>query len=131
MFAIDGCKMPSNAAKEWSGRHADLNRKRKKIDRAVRYILKKHKEADQANLEEALIEREKSQIKRLRQASRKIRRFLEENDRRTGAGGREVQSNITDPDSAKMKTSHGVIQGYVGVAAVDAAYSTEDDRRFH
>jgi len=27
--------------------------------------------------------------------------------------------NITDPDSAKMKTSHGVIQGYTGVAAVD------------
>jgi len=27
--------------------------------------------------------------------------------------------NVTDPDSAKMKTSHGVIQGYTGVAAVD------------
>ncbi len=27
--------------------------------------------------------------------------------------------NITDPDSAKMKTSHGMFQGYTGVAAVD------------
>ena len=122
MFAIDGCKMPSNAAKEWSGKQADLNKKRKKIDRAVRNILKKHKEADQANLEEAIVEREKSQIKKLRQASRKIKRFLAENDKRIGASGREVQSNITDPDSAKMKTSHGVIQGYVGVAAVDAEH---------
>ncbi len=24
--------------------------------------------------------------------------------------------NITDPDSAKMKTSHGTFQGYTGVA---------------
>ena len=30
-----------------------------------------------------------------------------------------MQSNITDNDSAKMKTSHGVIQGYNGVASVD------------
>jgi hypothetical protein len=29
------------------------------------------------------------------------------------------QSTVTDPESAKMKTSHGVIQGYPGVAAVD------------
>ena len=122
MFAIDGCKMPSNASKEWSGKHADLDRKRKKIDRAVRHILKKHKETDQANLEQAVVEREKEQIRKLRRASRKIKRFLEQNDRRIGASGREVQSNITDPDSAKMKTSHGVIQGYVGVAAVDAEH---------
>jgi len=120
MFAIDGCKMPSNASKEWSGKYADLGKKRKKIDRAVRYILKRHKEADQANLDEAIVEREKRQIKKLRQASRKIKRFLEQHDKRIGASGREVQSNITDPDSAKMKTSHGVIQGYVGVVAVDA-----------
>ena len=36
--------------------------------------------------------------------------------------GNEVQSNTTDPDSAKMKTGHGVIQGYVGVAAVDSKH---------
>ena len=30
--------------------------------------------------------------------------------------------NPPDSDSAKMKTSHGVIQGYVGVAAVDSKH---------
>ncbi|HEX9723491.1 MAG TPA: transposase, partial [Vicinamibacteria bacterium] len=46
LFAIDGCKLPSNASKEWSGTRADLRKKRKKVDRAVRRILKKHREAD-------------------------------------------------------------------------------------
>lgn len=41
MFAIDGCKIPSNASKEWSGKRADLEKKRKKIDHIVREILKK------------------------------------------------------------------------------------------
>lgn len=40
MFAIDGCKLPSNASKEWSGTRGDLEKKRLKIDRAVRRILK-------------------------------------------------------------------------------------------
>jgi len=33
--------------------------------------------------------------------------------------GKPIKSNITDNESAKMKTSHGVIQGYNGVAMVD------------
>jgi len=41
------------------------------------------------------------------------------NGPRTGSGGREVQSNITDNESAKMHTSHGAIQGYNGQALVD------------
>ena len=122
MFAIDGCKMPSDASKEWSSKKADLKKKRQKIDRAVRYILKKHQETDQRNLDETIIDREKEQIRKLRKASRKIQRFLDENEERIGASGKPVQSNITDNESAKMKTSHGVIQGYVGVAAVDDEY---------
>ena len=32
MFAIDGCKLPSNASKEWSGTRADFEKKHKKVD---------------------------------------------------------------------------------------------------
>ncbi|RRS34929.1 MAG: transposase, partial [Gammaproteobacteria bacterium (ex Lamellibrachia satsuma)] len=46
MFAIDGCKLPSNASKEWSGTHAELKKKRQKIDRAVRRMLHRHREED-------------------------------------------------------------------------------------
>lgn len=63
--------------------------------------------------------REKEQIRKLRAASRKIKQFLDTEDERKGSSGRTVKSNITDNDSAKMRTSHGVIQGYTGVAAVD------------
>ena len=121
MFAIDGCKLPSNASKEWSGTHAELNKKRKKIDRAVRRMLQRHQETDVAEKHPDIYEREREQIRKLRAASRKIKRFLATETERTGVNGGMVKSNITDNESAKMKTGHGVIQGYTGVAAVDSA----------
>jgi transposase len=123
MFAIDGCKMPSNASKEWSGTKADLKKKAKKIDKAVRFLLGKHREEDKRGAVEPNVrQREEQQKETLRQASRKIKDFLAKNDDRLGRSGKVVQSNITDPDSAKMKTSHGVIQGYTGVAAIDGKH---------
>jgi transposase len=123
MFAVDGCKMPSNASKEWSGTKADLKKKAQKIDRAVRFLLGKHREEDKRGAAEPNVrQREEKQKETLRQASRKIKDFLARNDDRIGRSGKVVQSNITDPDSAKMKTSHGVIQGYTGVAAVDGKH---------
>jgi transposase len=122
MFAIDGCKLPSNAAKEWSGTHEELTKKHQKLDRAVRRILKKHKETDQSEQEPEIREQEQQQVKKLRAASKKIKTFLAENEKRSGVSGKEVKSNITDNESAKMKTSHGVIQGYTGVAAVDSKH---------
>jgi hypothetical protein len=50
---------------------------------------------------------------------RKIKEWLEENDDKAGKTGKPIKSNITDNESAKVKTSHGVIQGYNGVAVVD------------
>jgi transposase len=122
MFAIDGCKLPSNASKEWSGTHEELHRKRQKIDRAVRRILSKHRDADQQEQDPDIVERERRQIKKLRAVSKKIKGFLADNTPRQGVTGKEIKSNITDNDSAKMKTSHGVIQGYTGVAAVDSRH---------
>ena len=48
-----------------------------------------------------------------------MKKWLKENDAKIGAQGKEIQSNVTDNDSAKMKTSHGTIQGYNGQALVD------------
>ncbi|GLT14325.1 hypothetical protein GCM10007931_13000 [Vibrio algivorus] len=42
MFAIDGCKISSNASKEWSGTHDELQRKKEKLERASRRILERH-----------------------------------------------------------------------------------------
>jgi len=122
MFAIDGCKLPSNASKEWSGTHAELRKKRRKIDRAIRRMLERHRQEDHAELAPEIVERERMQIKKLRAVSRKIKRFLDTESERKGVSGKTVKSNITDNESAKMKTSHGVIQGYTGVAAVDSKH---------
>lgn len=123
MFAVDGCKMPSNASKEWSGTRAELQKKAKKIDRAVRYLLKKHRDEDKKGYaEESIRRREEKQIEKLLAASDKIEKFLEISEERRGRSGNEVKSNITDNDSAKMKTGHGVLQGYNGVAAVDGKH---------
>jgi len=120
MFAIDGCKLPSNASKDWSGTHADLTKKQLKIDRAVRRMLKRHKEEDIKQLYEPDIrQKDEQQIKKLKVISKKIKKHSTTTDERLGSRGTPIKSNITDNDSAKMKTSHGVLQGYVGVSAVD------------
>lgn len=46
MFAVDGCKMPSNASKEWSGTKEELQKKKEKMEQAIRQILKRHRETD-------------------------------------------------------------------------------------
>jgi transposase len=122
MFVIDGCKMPSNASKEWSGTREDLKKKRKKVNGAIKRILKKHRESDEKELDDDIRKREKRQLKTLRKASRKIQEFLAETEEKIGCSGKPIQSNVTDNESVKMKTSHGVIQGYIGVAAVDSEH---------
>ncbi len=42
MFAVDGCKLPSNASKEWSGTKKDLAHKKEKMEKAIRQIITKH-----------------------------------------------------------------------------------------
>jgi hypothetical protein len=37
LFAIDGCKLPSNAAKAWSGTFKELEEKRDKLKRQIRH----------------------------------------------------------------------------------------------
>lgn len=124
LFAIDGCKLPSNAAKEWSGTFKELTDKQKKIQQRIRVLIGEHRRID-AELETtgdaARTERTDRSLETLNRASEKIERFLKSARPRMGRGKRtrEVKSNITDNDSAKLTTSKGTIQGYTGLAAVD------------
>jgi hypothetical protein len=36
MFAVDGVKLPSNASKEWSGTKKELEKKKEKMESAIR-----------------------------------------------------------------------------------------------
>lgn len=123
MFAIDGCKLSSNASKEWSGTKADLGKKTEKIEKVIAHILKRHREEDQiASPEESTEAKREKQLKKLRKKSEKIKRWLLENEDKIGKAGKPIKSNITDNESAKMPSSHGVIQGYNGIATADAKH---------
>ena len=122
MFAVDGVKLPSNAAKEWSGTKADFGKKIDKMERAVEHLLKRHREADAAGEQTPVQAARAKQINTLEAALAKVRGFLRCHEDKVGPSGRVRKSNITDPESAKMKTGKGVIQGYTGVALVDAEH---------
>jgi len=122
LFAIDGCKQSSNAAKEWSGTFKELEEKRAKIKRQIKYHLEEQKRLDKNNsCDEERIKRATQAIETLNKASDKIERFLKSSKPRIGESKQktEVKSNITDNESAKMMTSKGTIQGYNGIATVD------------
>ncbi len=120
LLAIDGCKMSSNAAKEWSGTLKELEGKQEKIKRQINYHLEAHLQADKQP-ENDPETRHQQAIATLSVAADKIEKFLADATPRLGKGKRpkEVKSNITDNDSAKMTTSKGTIQGYNGIATID------------
>lgn len=117
MFAIDGCKIKSNASKEWSGTFEELKRKEVKLRKASQRILARHQAQDGLGDDE--INHDLKQKENLDNSAEKIGKFLATNEEKLGSRGKPVKSNITDPDSAKMTTSKGTIQGYNGIAIND------------
>ncbi|MEM8490103.1 MAG: IS1182 family transposase [Pseudomonadota bacterium] len=122
LFAIDGCKMSSNAAKEHSGTHRELGEKQRKIRKQIRYCMTEHKKLDGRRPREKERQHQLEQsVETLNKHFQRIDDFLKTSRPRMGQGKerKEVKSNITDNESAKMTTSKGTIQGYNGIAAVD------------
>jgi hypothetical protein len=131
MFAIDGCKLPSDASKEWSGTKEELKAKQAKLEKAIQHMLDKHRSEDAEPQSASQKDREAQQIETLRRHVEKLKNFLDEHEDKIGASGKPIKSNITDNESAKMKTSKGVIQGYVGVAAVDNQHQVVVETQAH
>jgi len=77
LFALDGCKMPSNAAKEWSGTFKELQRKRDKLQRQIQYYITEHKQLDknESRDDERRVRSEQA-IETLTKAHEKIEQFL-------------------------------------------------------
>ena len=119
LFAIDGVKLPSNASKEWSGRHEELAAKAKKLDWAVQRMLAAHRDEDEQERDPDLKTHAERQIEKLEHHSSKIKAFLKEAKPKLGPKGKERKSNLTDNESAKLATGKGVIQGYTAVAVTD------------
>jgi transposase len=132
MFAIDGVKLPSNASKQRSGTRADYARQATKLEAATTVMVQRHRAADARPTEPDLAAKAAQRITRLDRDAAQLRDWLAAHpaDRRGPTGGIR-KSNRTDNDSAKMATSKGVIQGYTGVAAVDAQHQIIVEAQAH
>jgi len=126
LFAIDGVKLPSNASKHKSGTRADFQKQLARLEQAAQRLLNQHRKTDEetdtaiAGRDEARAARK---LARLQKEAEALREWLAHHpDDKIGSRGRVLKSHRTDNDSAKMATSHGVIQGYAGVATVDAKH---------
>ena len=115
MFAIDGVKLPANASKERSGTHAELAHRADRLDKAARKIIQAHQRQDlgggAGGDDSALDERRAQRVAALHKEAQATRDFLARHASRRNRKGQELKTNVTDPDSAKMATSKGVIQG--------------------
>jgi len=126
-FALDGLKLPSSASKEWSGTRSEMHRKKERLEAKVQQLLEEHVQGDEGDdcgpgsggLDGT--NREK-QIKRLQKQAKRIEKWLKGNEAKYGTTGKEISSNLTDNESAKMKTAHGVIQGYNSQALIDGKH---------
>ena len=132
MFAIDGVKLPSNASKARSGTRADFERQATKLETAAKLMLSRHREEDAGPPEPDPGARESKRLARLQRDAAELRSWLKaHSDDRRGAKGSIRKSNRTDNESAKMATGKGVIQGYTGVAAVDARHQIIVEAQAH
>ena len=119
-FSLDGVKLPSNASKEWSGTFQELQKKRDKLQAKLQQVITEHIRQD--GLSNSETERRQQQEKGLLQQVERLNEFLQEQKPKVGKGREEIQSNVTDNQSAKMPSSHGVIQGYNAQAFVDGKH---------
>src|SRR5215469_4281371 len=137
MFAIDGCKLPSNASKECSGKIAELQKKRDKLERYIERVIKQHRELDKnekahpsskaakriKRFEKTMgprKDRKERQLQRLNKKLDRLDKFLETASPRKGLSGDEVKSNTTDNESGFIKSAKGYIQGYNAVTIADS-----------
>ena len=134
MFAIDGVKLPSNAAKHRSGTRAEFERQATKLEAAAQALLARHRHRDatEATNDAATPPDIPPRLERLERDAAQLRTWLATHpDDRRGPKGGVRKSNRTDNESAKMATGAGVIQGYTGVAAVDAGHQIIVEAQAH
>lgn len=131
MFAIDGVKLPSNASKGKSGTRADFQKQLVKLEAATSVMLQRHREQDDKPVEPDLQAKQQQRLQSLQREAQQLRDWLAAHPDRKGPSGSIRKSNRTDSESAKMATSKGVIQGYTGVAAVDAKHQVIVEAQAH
>ena len=109
-FSLDGVKLSANVSKEWSGTLDELKHKRDKLQEKLKRVIAEHAQADKQP--EVVVQRQKKRERRFQLQVERLNEFLKDREPKIGNSGKEIQSNALDNESAKMSTSHGVVQGY-------------------
>ncbi|MCP4295750.1 MAG: hypothetical protein GY786_09105 [Proteobacteria bacterium] len=95
MFAIDGCKISSDAAKEWSGTIKELQKKREKLKGLSRHHLKENRKLDeQENHDEERMRRTQQTIETLDKAFDKVDKFPKTSEPKAGSSKRKTEVKV-------------------------------------
>ena len=96
MFAIDGVKLPGNAAKAKSGTRAEFIARAAKLEAEAKKMVARHREED-AKVEPAPETKATKRIERLTRDAKQMRDWLAANPaERKGAENAIIKSNLTD-----------------------------------
>jgi len=119
-FAVDGLRLPSNASIDMSETEEQLKKRLAVYRKMAAKHIERHarKDAQGANDAKTRKHFEKRQ-RHLNRQIEKIGDFLEKMRKKEGRDGKEIQSNVTDNESAMIHSSKGFVQGYVGIAVTD------------
>jgi len=119
-FAQDGLRLPSNASIDMSGTEKQLKKRLATYQKMAAKHIERHARRDaQGESDEGTEERFDKRQKHLNGQIEKIQKFLEKMKKKEGREGQEIQSNVTDNESAMIHSAKGFIQGYVGIAIAD------------
>lgn len=83
-FAVDGCKLPSNASKQWSGTHRELADKREKLKRVAERIVQRHREQDDHEKDQGTELRDAKKLEKYRRKVTQITEFLKRSAKKQG-----------------------------------------------
>ena len=124
VFALDGCRISSNAAREHAGTQRELKKKMAKLEARLEAMLCTHRDTDEQHDpdDDEPDGPGSGGVHRYRARIDRITGFLDTHPPRIGTSGREVKANITDTESATLKSGSGSLQGYNALAMVDAKH---------
>jgi transposase len=118
-FAIDGLRLPSNASMSLTGKKEQLEKRLKAYRRMAEKHLTGHQKKDASGeTDEETAKRFEKRQKKLNREIEKLSGFIENMEKKEGKRGQEIQSNVTDNESAIILGPSGYIQGYYYVSTV-------------
>jgi transposase len=119
-FAVDGLRLPSNASIDMSGTEEQLKERLAACQKMAEKHIERHARKDAQGIkDEETNERFEKRQKQLNGRIEKIKAFLQGMKKKEGRNVEEIQSNVTDNESAMIHSSKGFIQGYIGIAVTD------------